>query len=172
VNLSTKNILGPIFLVTLILLSACSTFSDGSSQSSGDGANFTSSVAAAAEEQEEIQPGGELQQTGEASSPSSNTEIVSFRGSVFVAASMLVPDLWQPAGWRVSNQPVDTDSVDLPADCTLYPHLGVVNQWVGRCNGNVLVPKNGADHIAVMVTDENGENTMYQVAPDPGNNQP
>jgi hypothetical protein len=172
VSLSTKNILGPIFLVTLILLSACSTLSDGSSQSSGDSANFTSSAAAAAEEQEEIQPGGESQQTGEASTPSRNAEIVSFRGSVFVAASTMVPDLWQAAGWRVSDQPVDTDSADLPADCTMYPHLGVVNQWVGRCDGNVLIPKNGAEHIAVMVTDENGTNTMYQVAPDPGNNQP
>lgn len=170
-NISLRNIVCPIFLMTLVVLSACST-SDGSSPGPDSGANLTSSAAAAAEDQEEMQPAGEVQQTSAAQIPSNNNQTVSFQGNVFVAASMLAPELWQAAGWRVSDQPVDTDSTDLPADCTLYPHLGVVNQWVGRCNGNVLVPKNGAEHIAVMVTRENGESTMYQVAPDPGNNQP
>jgi hypothetical protein len=95
--------------------------------------------------------------------------MVNFEGDIFVASTNLVDKLWQMAGWRIGDQPVDTDGQDLPADCTLYPHLGVDNQWVGRCKGNILVPQAGAKHIAVVITHPDGSTTMVQVAPPPDN---
>lgn len=73
--------------------------------------------------------------------------------------------LWQIAGWQVSNQTIDTNNSDIPQDCTLYPHHGVSNQWIGSCAGYILIPRNGAKDIAVMITDVNGSTDLIQVAP-------
>ena len=107
---------------------------------------------------------------GPAASPREG--MLAFEGSVFVATTELVGSLWQAAGWSIGEEPVSTDPADLPADCTLYPHAGVENQWIGRCRGYILVPQAGARDIAVMVTDEAGGTTMVQVAPPPGDRQP
>jgi hypothetical protein len=98
--------------------------------------------------------------------------MLAFEGNVFVATTELVTGLWQSAGWSIGQEPVDTDPDDLPADCTLYPHEGVENQWVGRCLGYILIPQAGARDIAVIVTDETGGTTMVQVAPPPTGMQP
>jgi hypothetical protein len=92
---------------------------------------------------------------------------VGFEGSVFVASVNLIKVRWQEAGWDISQQSIDTDSESLPADCTLYPHRGVNNQWVGNCTGYVLVPKDGASHISVMHTGYDGNTKMIQIAPAP-----
>lgn len=142
-----------LICATFLLLSACAPSND--SANSTDEVSFTDS-ASAAEQQGQV--------------PSD--EMVTFQGTVFVATSDLIQQLWQDAGWRISDQPVDTDAGDVAVDCTLHPHLGVVDQWVGSCAGNVQVPKYGAQHIAVMVTAGDGSVTMIQVAPDPGNSAP
>jgi hypothetical protein len=97
----------------------------------------------------------------------SQKEMIGFEGSIFVASTNLVKRLWVDAGWKISSQPIDTDSDKLPADCTLYPHEGVADQWVGTCIGYVLVPRAGAQHISVMHTARDGNTTMIQVAPVP-----
>jgi hypothetical protein len=163
VNLRKQRTFVPLFLITVLLFSACSPLVGAGSTSlveSGLGGN-----------DERI-----FQQTEDPllSSPdgAAAQDMVTFRGTVFVATSGIVESLWKLADWRISDQPVDTDEKDLPVDCTLRPHAGVVNQWVGRCAGDILIPKEGAQHIAVMLTDENGRVSMIQVAPDPGDSQP
>lgn len=93
--------------------------------------------------------------------------MVAFEGSVFVASTE--PDIvrWQSSGWRVSNKPYKSDDDQPPQDCTLYPHKGVENQWIGNCFGTILIPKDGALHIAVMHTALDGSTTLIQVAPPP-----
>lgn len=162
-NLRKHRAFVPLFLITLLLFSACSPLA---------GAGSTSMVESGLGTNDK----GILKETEDPpfSSPDDATaqDMVTFRGTVFVATSGIVESLWRLADWRINDQPVDTDERDLPADCTLRPHAGVINQWVGRCAGDVLIPKQGAQHIAVMLTDENGQVTMIQVAPDPGGSQP
>lgn len=93
--------------------------------------------------------------------------MVSFYGYVFVAVSELNREAWDGTGWSISDHSIDTDSQEVPEDCTLYGHKGVDGQWVGRCRGNVIIPKDGAKHIAVMLTDQGGGTTLIQVAPPP-----
>lgn len=93
------------------------------------------------------------------------SDMVPFEGIIFVATTDLDEYLWQIAGWQVSNQTIDTNDSDIPQDCTLYPHDGVSNQWIGSCSGYILIPRNGAKHIAVMITDVNGSTDLIQVAP-------
>ena len=93
--------------------------------------------------------------------------MVAFDGSLFVASTELIPDQWRMAGWRISDQPIDTEKQSAPSDCTLYPHLGVADQWVGSCKGHVLIPQTGASNIAVILTHPDGSTTMVQVAPPP-----
>lgn len=92
--------------------------------------------------------------------------MVALEGEVFVTTTELVGDLWRMSGWNLSDAPIDTDQSSTPLDCTLYPHAGVEGQWVGGCRGYVLIPKNGAKHIAVVVTAPDGSTQMIQVAPD------
>jgi len=102
----------------------------------------------------------------ESISPYENSsDMVPFEGLVFVATTELDEYLWQIAGWQVSNQTIDTNNSDIPQDCTLYPHHGVSNQWIGSCAGYILIPRNGAKDIAVMITDVNGSTDLIQVAP-------
>ena len=91
--------------------------------------------------------------------------IVIFDGTVFVASTEMVADAWFSAGWQISDQPLDTDTHPAPLDCTLYPHAGVLNQWVGGCVGHVQIPRNGAENIAVVFTNQDGVTEMIQVAP-------
>lgn len=93
--------------------------------------------------------------------------MITFNGSVFVAISELNRNVWRQAGWLISDQLIDTDTQEVPEDCTLYGHKGVEGQWVGRCRGRVLIPKDGAKHIAVMHTSQDGNTTLIQVAPPP-----
>ena len=154
----------PLALGIIILLSAC-----GQLDLDSDSAlSFTEQVSAksskskldsAVEDAHTVNP----DDSGSNSAPSS--DMVSFEGIVFVATTDLDEYLWQIAGWRISAQGINTDNSDLPQDCTLYPHDGVTDQWVGSCSGYILVPRNGAKHIAVMVTDDNGSTNMVQVAP-------
>jgi len=93
--------------------------------------------------------------------------MVGFEGSVFVALANVIQKRWIQAGWKIGDQPINTDLEQLPSDCTLYPHEGVSNQWVGTCLGYVLVPKDGGSHISVMHTSRDGNTTMVQIAPAP-----
>ncbi len=93
--------------------------------------------------------------------------MVSFDGSVFVAVSEINPQAWNQAGWAISDQSIDTDTQEVPENCTLYVHEGVDGQWVGRCRGKIIIPKDGAKHIAVMHTSRDGSTTLIQVAPPP-----
>jgi hypothetical protein len=91
--------------------------------------------------------------------------VVSFDGTVFVASTQMVVDAWYASGWKISDQPLDTDLGPAPIDCTLYPHVGVSNQWVGGCAGHVQIPRFGAENIAVIFTNQDGVTEMIQVAP-------
>lgn len=102
------------------------------------------------------------------STPASTSQSMqAFNGTIFVASTELVYDLWKSAGWQISNSPLDTDNQNIPLDCTLYPHEGVSNQWIGGCSGQILIPSGGAKHIAVMITQADGSTTVVQVAPPP-----
>ena len=126
-------------------------------------------------------------QSPENSSPESATEIqdipasndsstpdgmVAFEGKVFVALTAPATSRWQDAGWRVGDQPVNTDIQQAPLDCSVNPHSGVQDQWVGGCQGYVLIPQDGAQHIAVMIIKPDGSSTMVQIAPPPGDATP
>ncbi|HZD57458.1 MAG TPA: hypothetical protein VE136_12075 [Anaerolineales bacterium] len=163
VNLRIQRAFVLLFLISLLLFSACSPLAGAGSSSLVESGIATDAegVVQEAADTDTLSPGDPAAQ-----------DMVAFRGTVFVATSSIVESLWRLADWRISDQPVDTDEEDLPVDCSLHPHAGVANQWVGSCAGEVLVPKAGAQHIAVMLTDENGQVTMIQVAPDPGNSGP
>lgn len=126
-----------VFLFTLILFSACSTFQ-------GDH-NITS--------QKRHIPQG----------------MVSFEGSVFVASTKPSPELWELAGWHIAKNSMKVAEAQVPGDCTLYPHEGVEDQWIGICIGNTLIPQDGASHIQVMHTPPDGNTIAVQVAPTPDN---
>ena len=98
--------------------------------------------------------------------------MVAFDGIVFVASTEPIPDRWQSAGWSIGSQSQATDDDQVPPDCTLYPHLGVENQWIGSCQGHTYIPKNGASHIVVIHTDLDGDTTLVQVAPQPDSKGP
>jgi hypothetical protein len=99
--------------------------------------------------------------------PATPDGMVAFEGTVYVALTKPVTNRWQSAGWRIAEQPVDTDTQQAPLDCSLYPHSGVQDQWIGGCRGFVLIPPDGAQHIAVVVTNPDGSSTMVQIAPPP-----
>jgi hypothetical protein len=98
--------------------------------------------------------------------------MVAFDGIVFVASSEPILDRWQLAGWRIGSQSQATDNDQVPRDCTLYPHLGVEDQWIGSCYGYTYVPEDGASHIAVMHTPPDGTTILVQVAPQPDSEGP
>lgn len=95
-----------------------------------------------------------------------------FEGRVFVASTHPANKRWQQAGWQVAAQAIVADGDTIPADCTLYPHQGVDDQWIGSCIGNILIPQDGADHIAVMHTRKDGTTSLIQVAPPPAVSEP
>jgi hypothetical protein len=152
-NRLTTLLLPVAALAAFGLLPACSAKEETASRA---GAGGEHSAAAAAP-----------QPIARTSSQPDDQGMIAFQGNIFVAASGLIDQSWQNAGWQIGKQPLDTDAGEAPADCILYPHLGVENQWVGRCKGSILVPAAGAAHIAVMITGSDGETTMVQVAPTP-----
>jgi hypothetical protein len=95
--------------------------------------------------------------------------MLSFEGSVFVALTKPSPKLWELAGWQISRNSVQVAEDRVPKDCTLYPHEGVEDQWIGSCTGSTLIPQNGASHIQVMQTLPDGNTILIQVAPTPDN---
>ena len=99
-------------------------------------------------------------------------ELVEFEGSVFVAITKPDNILWLSAGWQIATQPVAGDQDSVPTDCTLYPHQGVDDQWIGSCSGKTYIPRAGANHIAVVHTLPDGTTRMVQVAPPPVASQP
>ena len=98
--------------------------------------------------------------------------MVAFDGIIFVASTEPILDRWQLAGWRIGSQSQATDNDQVPRDCTLYPHLGVEDQWIGSCYGYTFVPEDGASHIAVMHTPPDGTTILVQVAPQPDSEGP
>ena len=98
--------------------------------------------------------------------------MVSFEGSVFVASTKPIVDHWHRAGWQIARQSLTVEVKQVPVDCTLYRHLGVKDQWIGSCSGYILIPRNGASHIAVMHTQLDGTSNLIQVAPPPDSNGP
>ena len=105
-------------------------------------------------------------------SGSLSSEMAAFDGPVFVATTKPDHQRWLSAGWQISAQQVAGGRDSIPADCTLYPHQGVDDQWIGSCSGKTLIPRKGARHIAVMLTLPDGRTTMVQVAPPPQVNNP
>ncbi|MFU8772194.1 MAG: hypothetical protein ACNA8H_07220 [Anaerolineales bacterium] len=100
------------------------------------------------------------------SSPNLNG-FATFEGTIFVVTTGVTNNLWNDSGWDISDSPINTDQQTIPLDCTLYPHAEVNNQWIGGCTGKILVPHNGAEHISVMVSNQDGSMTVFQVAPQP-----
>ena len=99
-------------------------------------------------------------------------DLLAFEGRVFVASTKPENNLWQSAGWQIATQPVAGGEESVPADCTLYPHQGVDDQWIGSCTGYTYIPREGANHIAVMHTQPDGTTIMVQVAPPPAADEP
>jgi hypothetical protein len=128
-----------VILLSLLMLSACSTFTDGTKSNQLNNKSFV--------------PQG----------------MITFEGSVFVASTNPSPGRWQLAGWQIASRSMTIEENQVPLDCTLYPHEGVEDQWIGSCSGNTLIPKDGASHIAVMHTPPDGNTILIQVAPTPDN---
>jgi hypothetical protein len=105
-------------------------------------------------------------------SESTSSELVAFDGKVFVATTKPDHQHWLSAGWQISSQVVTGDEDSVLTDCTLYPHQGVDDQWIGSCSGSTLIPREGARHIAVIHTASDGTTRMVQVAPLPVANSP
>ena len=101
-----------------------------------------------------------------------SADLLAFEGRVFVASTKPENNLWQSAGWQIAVQPVAGGEESVPADCTLYPHQGVDGQWIGSCTGYTYIPREGANHIAVMHTQPDGTTIMVQVAPPPAADEP
>jgi len=118
------------------------------------------------------EPAAEIQDLSASSHSATPDGMVAFEGKVFVALTAPTASRWQSAGWSVGNQPVNTDIQQAPLDCSLNPHSGVLDQWVGGCQGYVLIPEDGAQHIAVMIIKPDGSSTMVQIAPPPGGETP
>lgn len=98
--------------------------------------------------------------------------MLGFEGHVFVASTRPANKRWESAGWQIAVQPIAGDEESIPADCTLYPHQGVDDQWIGSCAGYTFIPRDGANHIAVMHTQPDGTKQLVQVAPPPAANEP
>ncbi len=97
-------------------------------------------------------------------------DMVAFEGSVFVASTKPEVSLWIQAGWQIARKSLTFEVDQVPVDCTLYKHLGVEDQWIGSCSGYILIPRDGANHIAVMHTQPDGTSKIVQVSPPPGSN--
>jgi hypothetical protein len=97
-------------------------------------------------------------------------DMVAFEGSVFVASTKPEGNHWVRAGWQIARKSLKFEVDQVPVDCTLYKHLGVEDQWIGSCSGYILIPRDGANHIAVMHTQPDGTSILVQVSPPPDSN--
>jgi len=154
-------------MLALALLPACSAWQDAGSSTSAE--DISDSAPPPTQPKTETEPADLPDDSLISSSLSAPQNMVAFEGIVFVASIQIDAERWKMAGWRVGDQPLDTKNEEPPSDCTLYPHLGVENQWVGSCSGYILVPRDGALHIDVMLTTADGSTTLVQVAPPPNN---
>ena len=91
--------------------------------------------------------------------------MLAFDGSVFVASTKPTVSRWHQAGWQIARQSLTVEVDQVPVDCTLYRHLDVEDQWIGSCSGHTLIPRDGANHIAVIHTQPDGTSILVQVAP-------
>lgn len=153
-------------ILAIVILPACSTW-----QTSGNYAS-AKDISDSQPQPTQLTTDAEPPVTQEDSGSSSSIpqDMVAFEGTIFVASDELVTERWKVAGWRIADQPLDTEIQEPPPDCTLYPHLGVENQWVGSCSGYVLIPRDGAQHIDVILLNADGSTSSVQVAPEPNNN--
>lgn len=154
-------------LSTLIFLSACSAESPPSAPIPESAEVPAPQESEAPVEEDLPSPSDNGVKNNIPSSPPQN--MAAFEGEVFVTTTDVVADLWRMSGWNISDTPLNTDQNPTPLDCTLYPHAGVEGQWVGGCRGYVLIPRNGAEHIAAVVISPDGSTQTIQVAPDPNN---
>lgn len=160
--MNKKLILLPI-LVLLVLVNAACTESD--SYASDTGKKPGEPLAGVNQSINSVSiPSSSLVDLSVQSQPDG---MYAFEGRVFVASTHPANRRWQQAGWHVATQAIAADRDTVPADCTLYPHQGVDDQWIGSCTGNILIPQDGAEHIAVMHTSKDGTTTLIQVAPPP-----
>lgn len=166
-TLHSQIIMISLAMLALALLPACSAWQDAGSSTFAE--DIGDSAPPPTQPITESEPPAPPDDSLTSSSPSTPQNMVAFEGTVFVASLQIVAERWKMAGWRVSDQPLNTDNQEPPSDCTLYPHLGVENQWVGSCSGYILVPRDGARHIDVMLTAEDGSTSLVQVAPPPSN---
>lgn len=160
-----KFILLLVLAIILGIASACSPVQASSASLLPDAGISDSAILNRSTSEDDVGSSSRSQSSSDTSKMS--REMAEFEGQVFVATTDLVEELWESSGWAISNQPLDTDTQDLPEDCTLHPHSGVKDQWVGSCSGYVLIPRSGAKHIAVMLTSLDGSTTMVQIAPPP-----
>ncbi|MES0360107.1 MAG: hypothetical protein ABUK20_04265 [Anaerolineales bacterium] len=156
-----------ILLTAAILASACSETLIGTDESQPPGQVFSASSNLDYNPQSSTSK--VISATDERPLPAG---MVAFDGIVFVASTDLIPDRWKLAGWKIGSQSQATDNDQVPSDCTLYPHLGVEDQWIGSCYGYTFVPEDGASHIAVMHTPPDGTTILVQVAPQPDSEGP
>jgi hypothetical protein len=161
-----QNIIKVVFLatITIILLSACGQpIPDSPTAYASE--EYRSNISKQTISETTIDPEVQVRIEDNDTPYKNSSDMVPFEGLVFVATTDLDEYLWQIAGWHVSNQSIDTNNSEIPQDCTLYPHHGVSNQWIGSCTGYILIPRNGAKDIAVMITDIDGSTDLIQVAP-------
>ena len=152
-------------MLALALLPACSAWQNGGAIASAE--DIGNSAPPPTQPITEAEPPNPPDDSLTSSSLGTPQNMVAFEGTVFVASIQIVAERWKMAGWRVGDQPLNTENQEPPSDCTLYPHYGVENQWVGSCSGYILVPSDGARHIDVMLTTDDGSTTLVQVAPPP-----
>ena len=172
--LKTRTRLTPFLSVLavsiLIMASACSSTQSGGASASAALGN--GEAQAAPPESQPSDPVSSVQDIPASNDSPTPDGMVAFEGTVYVALTEPAVSRWQSAGWSIAEQPLDTGAEQAPLDCSLYPHSGVQNQWIGGCRGYVLIPHDGAQHIAVMVTNPDGSSTMVQIAPPPGGTAP
>lgn len=157
-----------IAMLILVVAPACAPVQD--TETSRPTSHEASAVNAAPEMRVEAQTADPVKDIPAPAKGSAPEGMVAFEGDLFVATTPPRAELWQRAGWRIGDQPLDTNSEPTPTDCTLYPHAGVPDQWVGACRGHILIPESGAQHITVMITNPDGSTTLVQVAPLPASN--
>ena len=147
-------------IITSMMVSACSSRLDTK-------VAFSDEIQFEDQQQPAVEPSSNLGVISVKVDHSNPEGIRIFEGDVFVASTTPLTGRWKSAGWRIANKSHSIDSETVPSDCTLYPHKGVKNQWIGSCSGFIYIPIDGAKHIAIVLTNPDGDTTHVQVAPIP-----
>ena len=147
-------------IITSMMVSACSSRLDAK-------VSISDEIQFEDQQQPAVEPSSNLGAISVKFDRSDPEGIRIFEGDVFVASTKPKTGRWKSAGWRIAKKPHSVDSETVPSDCTLYPHKGVENQWIGSCSGFIYIPIDGAKHIAVVLTHPDGNTTHVQVAPIP-----